>query len=219
MNLTKILILSVMVSALLLTLCLLISFTTLAQTFADTDIALLAYLNHNRIRALDYFFISITDTSSIVTISIIVVVVVVALVKKSTELRYKGYTLLASVVVSALLGLSAKYSIDRIRPFTMYSFIEKLSTGGTPSFPSGHTMEVFTVLTILYLLFPDRKAIYILAVWAFLVAYSRMALGVHYPSDVAGGMAMGILVSILVYRGYKLKFLQNTGSEIQGDEQ
>jgi undecaprenyl-diphosphatase len=98
--------------------------------------------------------------------------------------------------------------IARPRPFDTYSFIIKLSQAGGFSFPSGHTMEAFCVATSLALLFPEKKIILPAFLWAVLVAYSRLALGVHFPSDILGGVVMGAVSATSVFylmRKYELK--------------
>lgn len=98
----------------------------------------------------------------------------------------------------------------RTRPFIRYPFIEKLSTGGNSSFPSGHTLEAFAMATAFTLLLPKRKKPALLFLWASLVAYSRMELGVHYPSDVFAGMVIGVFLGIIVCKGFHL-FGWNSG--------
>ncbi|MDH5609260.1 MAG: phosphatase PAP2 family protein, partial [Cyclobacteriaceae bacterium] len=51
-----------------------------------------------------------------------------------------------------------------------------------------------------FLLFDRKWWTYLLIVWAFLVGYSRIYLGVHYPGDVATGMLIGLGLAWLSYR-------------------
>ena len=106
---------------------------------------------------------------------------------------------LLSVVISNIL----KPIVDRPRPFITYHDIQKLSSGGNASFPSGHTSDVFSLAMIVSLLFPKKAVIIPIFIWAALVAYSRMDLGVHYPSDVLGGAVIGICSSICCFRLYR----------------
>jgi len=93
-----------------------------------------------------------------------------------------------------------KYSINRTRPFNKYSFITKKSAGGNPSFPSGHTSGAFATATSLCLAYPKWYVIATSYLWAGTVAYSRMHLGVHYPSDVIGGIIVGMGSSYIAYK-------------------
>lgn len=96
-----------------------------------------------------------------------------------------------AMAVSAGTTLLLKYSIDRPRPFETYSFIVKLSDAGSPSFPSGHTSNAFATATSLSLAIPKWYVTAPALLWASAVGYSRMHLGVHYPSDVLVGAAIG----------------------------
>jgi undecaprenyl-diphosphatase len=85
-----------------------------------------------------------------------------------------------------------KYGIKRSRPFEALSFIYKRrSPGDRFSLPSGHTAAAFVMIVLLSSFYPIL--ILPLVIWATLAGMSRIYLGVHYPSDVLAGMAVGIL--------------------------
>lgn len=131
--------------------------------------------------------------------------------------RYKtaGYVLV-SVLLGTVVSQLLKMLYDRPRP----DLVDHLVGIHTASFPSGHaTMSTVVYLTLAALIVPivpsPRVRIYVLSVAiliAILVGLSRIYLGVHWPSDVAAGWALGIawaslvwfVVSLLrVYRGRK----------------
>lgn len=86
-----------------------------------------------------------------------------------------------------------KYGFNRKRPFVTYpDLITKKSEAGSPSFPSGHTSQAFATATSLSLAYPKWYVIAPSLLWAGAVGYSRMELGVHYPSDVLVGALIGI---------------------------
>lgn len=68
------------------------------------------------------------------------------------------------------------------------------------SFPSGHTSAAFVIATALSIAFPKRYVIVFSFLWAFATGYSRMYLGVHYPSDVIAGAIVGIGSAFIIYK-------------------
>ena len=63
------------------------------------------------------------------------------------------------------------------------------------SFPSGHTTHAFTMAVVLAVIFPPLS--FPVFVWATIIGVSRIYLGVHFPSDVLAGMALGCLCGAL----------------------
>ena len=65
------------------------------------------------------------------------------------------------------------------------------------SFPSGHTCASFACTLVLYRILPKKYGVPAVLL-AALIAFSRLYVGVHYPTDVLGGLAVGIFSSCLV---------------------
>jgi membrane-associated phospholipid phosphatase len=182
-------------------------FFTVALVFVYTtafsqnlDINILKVVNLNRNTAFDWPFKMISAAAFPVAYGLPVMILMKAYRTKNRILKKKGWYMAESMVLSALVVTVLKYTIQRPRPFISYPFIEKLSAGGSPSFPSGHTSDAMAMAMALSVMFPRWYVVVPSFVWAGLVGYSRMDLGVHYPTDVMAGVVVGMGCSLLVYR-------------------
>lgn len=179
--------------------CLLFSFSISAFT-QNADINLLRKINIDRNTSLDPSMKFISNYTSAVTIASPLVVYSLGLLKSDSLLKRKAWYIGEAIVGTTILTVALKYSINRDRPFTTYPDIVKLGSGGSPSFPSGHTAEAFSTATSLSIAFPKWYVIAPAYLWAGSVGYSRMHLGVHYPSDVLAGAILGAGTAYLTYR-------------------
>lgn len=102
-----------------------------------------------------------------------------------------------SFVTAAIVTEGIKLTVRRPRPYNGYpdDLIPVKTTLGF-SFPSGHTSLTFSVATSLSLSCPKWYVIAPSMLWASSVAFSRLYLGVHYPSDVLTGMVVGVASGI-----------------------
>jgi undecaprenyl-diphosphatase len=107
-------------------------------------------------------------------------------------------------VSAGIITTFLKYSIHRPRPFITYHYLEKVTSGGSPSFPSGHTTDAFSIATAVSLAYPKWYVIVPAYAWAGAVGYSRMDLGVHYPSDVLVAAIIGAGTAFLWYKRQQL---------------
>ena len=118
---------------------------------------------------------------------------------------YRLQTVKLLVALGLAIGLAdtiayrgIKGYADRERPFQNeeITWVRKVGEAHGKSFPSNHAANVFAAVAVLSWYFPrGRKGFYIFAI---LVGMSRTALGVHYPTDVIAGAALGIFVGFFV---------------------
>ncbi len=109
------------------------------------------------------------------------------------------YTVLAWGLSDLFNSNLAKSIFERPRPCLSLPDVHLLvGCGQTFSFPSGHAVTSFAIATFLSLVY--GRACWVLFPLAFLVSYSRIAVGVHYPFDTLAGMVEGALFGYLFYR-------------------
>jgi undecaprenyl-diphosphatase len=173
------------------------SFICFAQNW---DIDLLKNINLHRERFLDTFFIVVTDFAAPIAYSIPVVIFLFSIIKKKKLLKNKSLYIISSSLLALLITTSIKHIVNRPRPFITYPFLQKMIGASSPSFPSGHTSDAFTFAASLSFAFPKWYVIIPSYVWAITVGYSRMDLGVHYPSDVFASMVIGISSAFICYK-------------------
>ena len=162
------------------------------------DIAILNWLHSHTIPNSIPVLQFISYTTTFISLSMALIVLITAIITKSKPLLKQFFTLAVVLILVAIVSQGLKALIFRERPFVTHPHIEKLSEAGSSSFPSGHTLEAFAVATALSLLFSRKKVVIPVFIWAILVAYSRMALGVHYPSDVLAGIILGTFIGWIV---------------------
>jgi undecaprenyl-diphosphatase len=110
----------------------------------------------------------------------------------------------ASALASAGVGLLANMAIGslwfRERPFSAHPGQVVLVAGGSgdPSFPSDHATAAFAAGFAVFLV--SRRAGALFLAFAVATGLSRVAVGLHYPSDVAAGAVIGFLCAVVVHR-------------------
>ena len=116
-----------------------------------------------------------------------------ALVRKDEPLLKESIYIGTSVIEAVGLTYGLKHTFNRHRPYEKYpDLIRPIEPENSPSFPSGHTAAAFSLATSLSITYPKWYVIAPSALWACGVGLSRINQGVHYPSDVIAGAAIGI---------------------------
>ena len=107
-------------------------------------------------------------------------------------------TVLLSIIGLAVIVLAIKFSIRRRRPEGEWGAIYRSTD--PHSFPSGHAARAILIGVLAIGLGPAWLAI-LLCVWAPLVAVARVAMGLHFLSDVAAGAVLGAITGGIVLLG------------------
>ncbi|MEZ7526680.1 phosphatase PAP2 family protein [Cloacibacterium normanense] len=113
------------------------------------------------------------------------------------------------ILLFVALGITAsdqianifKFGFERLRPChdpSLEGLLREVKCGGKFGFYSAHSSNSFFVATYLTILLGKKikQLPYFLFVWAAIVAYSRVYLGMHFPGDIIIGAIMGILLAL-----------------------
>ena len=125
--------------------------------------------------------------------------------------RKAGFTALLAIAIGFICtNLILKNLVSRPRPWLMVEGLTAIVTEKDPnSFPSGHTTAAFAFASALWRTAPDKWMRWAALICAALMGLSRLYVGVHYPSDVLVGVAVGLLsgwlASLLAGRLYRGK--------------
>ena len=167
----------------------------------NVDFSMLKTMNKNEYPNLD---ISMRITSKSVYPLLIAApgsLLLTGYVTKDKVMMRNGVKTGVAIGLNVLLTSGLKYAINRPRPFAQYpNDIIKRTNAGPYSFPSGHTSSAFAMATAMSLSTKKWHVAVPSYAYACAVGYSRMRLGVHFPTDVLGGMVLGIGSSLLVFQ-------------------
>ena len=164
----------------------------------NADIEMLRSINSNTGTVGYSKFISNTTTG--VAIGVPVIMGAVALIEKDDDLLKNAIYVGVSIGIDGVLTYGLKEIVHRPRPYVTYPDIMAYETETDFSFPSGHTSLAFATATALSLKYPKWYVIVPGYFWACSVGYSRMNLGVHYPSDVLAGAILGAGSAYVTYQ-------------------
>lgn len=153
----------------------------------------------------------VSNTTTLTSIAVPATVLVIGILHDDKATLKKALYITESIAVSTLISYTIKNTVNRTRPFNANPIIVPAdgSKSFSPSFPSGHTSMAFSTATSLSIAYPKWYVIIPSYAWATTVAYSRMYLGVHYPTDVAAGALVGAGSAWLTYKANQ--WLQGKG--------
>lgn len=111
--------------------------------------------------------------------------------------RPQALVLIGGILATAVIVMGMKFTFRRQRPEGEWGIIYRKTD--PHSFPSGHAARAFLLPVLASVTGPSWFFV-LLLIWAPLVALARVAMGVHYVSDVVAGLLVGVLMGLLTIR-------------------
>jgi undecaprenyl-diphosphatase len=155
------------------------------------DIRILESIAETRTGPQTQTFKVLSDINNYVQFAVPVGLLVAGAVNDDKAMRQNALYVASSTAVTALVNVGIKHLFKRSRPFKKYPNFIAVRTVGGYSFPSGHTSSAFATASALSRAYSKWYVVAPSLLWASSVGYSRMYLGVHFPSDVLAGALLG----------------------------
>lgn len=167
----------------------------------DADLALLINSLAGRSVAMDTTIMFFASYLAYLLIACALLSVAYALYKKREAWEAFFVALTAVIISRGVITELIRFFYHRRRPFSDLP-VHELFTTTAWSFPSGHAAFFFSLATALYLY--DRRWGIAFFAGALLIGFARVAAGVHYPLDVAGGAGIGLFSALLAQKLVRL---------------
>ncbi len=184
------------------------------------DKELFAYLNGHHSGFFDIIMKFCSGKSEWIPLYVLILVWVIY------KFRWKSVLIVVSIALLILLSdqiaVQVKLAVERLRPckepdIRLWVHMVDDHCGGRYGFVSNHAANSFAMAVFTSLLFKNRYYTWFIILWASVVSYSRIYLGVHYPGDILGGVLLGVLLAVAVYRIFcyaeKIFYKGNSKSE------
>lgn len=157
----------------------------------QADFAILQKMEAQRTAGMTKLMRGISDANKFVNIGVPAALLVTGAIRHDEDMQQNGLYIATSTASTIVFTFIIKKLVKRPRPFQAHLNFSAVYQPGEHSFPSGHTSSAFSTATALSMVYSKWYVIAPSLLWASSVGYSRMYLGVHYPTDVAGGALIG----------------------------
>ena len=149
---------------------------------------------------LDKLMVFITSLGNAGIIWIVMTIVFLLIPK----MRKTGAVMAVALIIDLLLcNVILKNLVARTRPYDVNTGVQLLvSRLHDYSFPSGHTLSSFVAATII--MHSDRRMGIAAYVFASIIAFSRLYLYVHFPTDILAGALLGIIIGLIVCKFFNI---------------
>ncbi len=187
---------------------LLIAFIFTSKVLAQSQIQklddrIMINLANNRTSEKTGLFVFLSDTYLYGDVGVPAGLLVGGIVANDKGMRQNSLYIASSTAISYAFTSLIKALVKRRRPYVQNINIVPVYRARGTSFPSGHTSSTICTATALSIAYPKWYVIAPSFLWAGSVSFSRMYLGVHYPTDVATGAILGSGTAV------SMQFLKN----------
>ncbi len=126
--------------------------------------------------------------------------VVLIFYRKNWQTRYYFIflSLLSILLARGLVVEIIRFFYPRLRPFVLLQFSPLINQSSSASFPSGHSIFLFALVFVVYLI--NKKWFYYFLIASILSVVARIYVGVHWPSDVLVGAFLGAFVTWITWK-------------------
>lgn len=152
---------------------------------------LLRSLEDKRTGSGNKFHKSLSKINGTVCLAIPAGLFITGLIEKDKTLKENALFITESIVISSVTTWSLKKIVGRVRPAVHDPTFTAVLDLHNHSFPSGHTSEAFSMATSLSMKYRKWYVVVPAFTYAGLSGYSRLYLGVHFPTDVLAGALVG----------------------------
>lgn len=177
-----------------------LSLSSFAQPKDTWEYNMLRRMADHRTASKNKFFANLSKYNNPVCLAPPIGLLIAGIISNDKVQTKKALYVTESIVTSQAITWLMKLTVGRDRPFVNDTTFKSVIIAKNKSFPSGHASESFSMATAMTIAFPKWYVAVPAYTWACVISYSRMYLGVHYPTDILAGAIVGSGSAWLMYK-------------------